>query len=67
MGGFGSPPNELAFSGFYSPFIETGPANGATMTIPVLNGTTYIIFNNFNYNTGITVTFSIKYVGFRTH
>jgi len=67
MGGFGSTPNEFALSSFYSPFIETGPANGATMTIPVLNGTTYILFENFNYNTGITVTFSIKYVGFRTH
>jgi len=67
MGGFGSPPNEFAFSSFYSPAIQTGPANGATVTIPVLNGTTYIIFDNFNYNTGITVTFSIKYVGFRTH
>jgi len=67
MGGFGSTPNELGLSSFYSPFIRTGPANGATVTIPVLNGTTYLLFQNFNYNTGITVTFSIKYVGFRTH
>jgi len=67
MGGFGSPPNEFGITSFYSPFIRTGPANGATVTMPVLNGTTYILFNNFNYNTGITVTFSIKYVGFRTH
>jgi len=67
MGGFGGPPSEFALSGFYSPYIRTGPANGATVTIPVLNGTTYILFENFNYNTGITVTFSIKYVGFRTH
>jgi hypothetical protein len=67
VGGFGNPPNKLWFSGFYSPWIGAGPANGATMTIPVLNGTTYIIFENYNYNRGITVTFSIKYVGFRTH
>jgi len=67
MGGFGNPPNELILSSFYSPYIRTVPANGATVTIPVLNGTTYILFENYNYNTGITVTFSIKYVGFRTH
>jgi hypothetical protein len=57
----------LWFSSFYSPRTQTSPANGVTVTIPVLNGTTYIIFYNYNYNTGITVTFSIKYVGFRTH
>ena len=67
MGGFGNPPNELVISSFYSPGIETAPPNGATVKIPVLNGTTYILFDNYNYNTGITVTFSIKYVGFRTH
>jgi len=67
MGGFGSPPNELDLTSFYSPYIRAAPANGATVTIPVLNGTTYILFENANYNSGITVTFSIKYVGFRTH
>jgi archaellum component FlaF (FlaF/FlaG flagellin family) len=67
MGGFGVPPNEFGITSFYSPYIKTVPTNGATVTIPVLNGTTYILFQNFNYNTGITVTFSIKYVGFRTH
>jgi len=67
IGGFGHPPNELWISSFYSPWMQATPANGGTVTIPVLNGTTYIIFENYNYYTGITVTFSIKYVGFRTH
>jgi len=67
MGGFGAQPNEFGITSFYSPYIETVPANGATVTIPILNGTTYILFDNYNYNTGITVTFSIKYIGFRTH
>jgi len=53
-------------SSFVAPYVNSASASGQTAIIPVSNGTNYVIFNNYNLNQGITVTFSMKYVGFHT-
>lgn len=48
-----------------SPWTELCPIQSTTYDIPVAKGENHLIIDNYN-SSGITVTFSAKYVGFHT-
>ena len=53
------------FDSYVDPYITYAGPNGQTFNLPVINGTNYVMLNNFNNQT-VTIEFSMKYVGFHT-
>ena len=47
------------------PYEKYSGSAGQTAILPIVNGTNYVLLNNYNNQT-VTAEFSIKYVGFHT-
>ena len=57
--------DELFINLTSTPFVELCPVQSVTYIIPVATGKNHLLINNDNAS-GITITFSAKYVGFHT-
>ncbi len=50
----------------YAPWSELCPLQGVTYDIPVTKGENYLLIDNENETQGLTVTFSLKYIGYHS-